>query len=184
MRPCYVTTLRLLERAGVKYVIGADSLVGLSEDDLFKYSSDLVVFVYPSQIFKMFVAGAAMLFHGIVLKPKLDAGNLFYRVRCKPTLFTKLPYSVRVSRMKETADGYSTYLGGRQRLFRRDDLSLEYCSYRGHELPVPVELASFVETYRDSLLSRYYQHHAVSLGSESEEEVASSSIRSARYWTR
>lgn len=171
MRPFYVTTLRLLERAGVKYVIGADSLVGLSEDDLFKYSSDLVVFVYPSQIFKMFVAGVAMLFHGIVLKPKLDAGNLFYRVRYKPTLFTKLPYSVRVSRMKDTADGYSTYLGGRQRLFRRDDLSPEYCSYRGHELPVPVELDSFVETYRDSLLSRYYQHHAVSLGLESEEEV-------------
>ena len=76
-----------------------------------------------------------------------------------------------LSGLKETTDGCSIYLGGMQRHFKRDDLPIEYCTYRGYELPVPVELDSFVETYRDSLLSRYYQHHAVSLGSESEEEV-------------
>jgi lipopolysaccharide cholinephosphotransferase len=171
MRPFYLTTLRFLKKAGVKHVIGADSLVGLSEDELFKYASDLIVFVYPGQALRMLVAGIAMLFHGIVLKPKQDAGNLFYKVRHKPTLFTKSSYSMRLCVVRETDDGYSVFLGGMERRFKQSDLSVEYRTWDGHELPVPVDLDSFVERHRDSLLSRYYQHYDVSLGPESEEEV-------------
>lgn len=171
MRPFYSTTLRLLSRAGVKHIIGAESLVGLSEGEPLKYSSDLCVFIYPRQQLRMLAAGLAMLFHGIVLKPKRDAGNLFYRVRHKPTLFTKSSYAMRLSIMRETDDGYSVYLGGMERRFTQDDPSVEHRACDGHELPVPVDLDSFVEGHRDGLLSRYYQHYDVSLGPESAGEV-------------
>jgi len=171
MIPYYITTLKLLNKLRVKYIIGADSLVALSEGNLFKYSKNLVIFIFPRQLVRLLTAGILMLFHRIILKPKSAKGNLYFRVRFKPTLFTKLTHKIKVSILRKTIDGYSVYLGGELRHYSAEDLAVETTAIDGIEVPVPADMDSFVDKYRDILMTRFYKTHTVTLDCDSETEA-------------
>ena len=53
MKNYFKNTINVIENINIKYFIGADSLVGLNENDLFKYSKDLKVYFYEFNFFKM-----------------------------------------------------------------------------------------------------------------------------------
>lgn len=171
MIPYYLTTLKLLDKIGVKYIIGADSLVALSEGDLFKYSKNLIIYIFPSQFPKMLVVGFLLLFSGIIMKPKKEDGNPHFKVRYKPSLLRKAPYFVLIKKLVRETGGYNVYLGGKRHSFQQEDFQVEYIEYEGYELPVPVQINLFVEKYNDALMSRFYKQHKVSLESDTEKEA-------------
>ena len=54
MKLYFKDTLKIMDRVNIKYFIGADSLVGLGEGNLFKYSQNLKIYIYEYNILKIF----------------------------------------------------------------------------------------------------------------------------------
>ncbi len=168
MKPFFEQFLNSLEKTGISFMIGADSLVGLSEGDLFKYSTNLKLFVFRTNLLRWLILAIRLLFLGIILKPKIKSGYLYFKIRKKSGLFSKEPEFAVALPMNEMEQKFQVVLGGRSLKFDFSDiLEIE----KKTDYPVPKKMTNFVRKYRSKLLADFYKNHNVSLDSNSETEA-------------
>ena len=174
MNSSFVKTLEALHQLEIKYIIGADSLVGLVEGDLHKYTHNLRLYLFPTSFFRRLRLTFKLLKSGILFKPKSDKGQRFYKLRHKPSLFKKDSTFVLITPLKLTKNGFKAYLGGYDTFFGIEDLNestLQAVELDSHTLMVPKSHLEFVEKYRSELMSGFYKKHEVQFDSESEKKA-------------
>jgi phosphorylcholine metabolism protein LicD len=113
-----------------------------------------------------------LLFNKIVLKPKKMFSHLSFKLRYKPSLFTKVPHFVKLSLFEKIkSNKYGIFIGEKMTEFDKSDLSIKKVDFKGFNLPVPISYHKFIQKYNDELLSNFYKHHNVQFDSKSEKEA-------------
>lgn len=171
MNPSYYKTLDALEQLNISYSIGGESLVGLVEGDLHKHTHNLRIYLFPTSFTKRFLLALRLLKSGILFKPKRNQGQLFYKLRYKPTLFKKESTFVLITPLLSKDNGHSAFLGGYHTFFDIkdfDETTLETVEMDKHKLRVPANCDEFVEKYRNELMAGFYKKHEVQFDSASE----------------
>ena len=171
MKPFHKIVIKNLDRVNIKYIIGADSLVGFSEGDIFKYSPNLHLYLFPFSKIKLVKLFLILIFNKIIIKPKKSNGKLFYRLRFKPTFFKKNSDSIRLSILKSIDENFTMHLGGADVKLKKTDLAIETKILDNLDLKIPHNLSSFVNKYRADLMLSFYKKHSVSFDSESEKKA-------------
>ncbi len=174
MNTFFFTALKVLHDLKVDYIIGAESLVGLVEGDLYKYTHNLRLYLFPTSRFRLLLLAFKLLGSGIVFKPKSVQGHPFYKLRYKPSLFKKESTFISLTPLKQADVGFTTFLGGHDIFFSESDLnksSVIKINHEDHEFQVPANYIKFEERYHSELLSGFYQKHEVAFDSESEQKA-------------
>ncbi len=172
MKKYHLKVINALDKLNIKFIIGADSLVGMGEGDIYKYSNNLKLYLFPPNPLKIFILSIYLLLNKIVLKPKKLFSHLFFKLRYKPSLFTKEPHFVKLSIFEKiNNDVFGIFIGEKITEFDKSDLSIKKVDYDGFKLPVPINYPEFNQKYKDELLSNFYKHHKVQFDSKSEKEA-------------
>lgn len=155
-------------------MVGAESLVGLTEGDMFNQTHNLRLFMFPIHPLKWILLAFRFLLHGIILKPKLSMGRLFLKLRFKEGLFHKRTEFVTISLLHAKDEHLCAFVGGRDICFKRTELDVSLLTsveYEGVQVPVPRDHQTFVRTYNKDLLGGFYQSYNVSFDSNSEKKA-------------
>ncbi|MBC8503083.1 MAG: LicD family protein [Nitrosopumilus sp.] len=171
MKQYYKEIIKTLDRLKINYILGADSLVGFSEGDVFKYSSSLHLYLFPYSKWQFYKLVFLLLFNKIILKPKGNNGIRFYRLRYKPSLFEKDSNYAMFSLFHKTYDSHKMYLGGKNVTIQNDDLGIEQALFEDIKVNIPQNLANFIQKYRSDLMLSFYKKHSVSFDSDSEKKA-------------
>ncbi|NQV14047.1 LicD family protein [bacterium] len=170
----FENVLKVLEKTRIDYTLGAESLIGFSEKNLFKYTHNLRLYLFPTNLGKILILALRLLFKGIVIKPKFMQGHLFYKLRYKPSPFSKSPTFISVTPLKSVDKGYIAFLGGHDTFFSTRDLDkerLQFLALNETNVSVPHNYESFIKNYTRELLAGFYQKHEISFDSESEKKA-------------
>lgn len=176
MSPFFARVLKTLEEGGYPYFLGADSLVGLTEGDPLKYSHHLKIYMFPISMAQRFRLFLSLFRQRIIMKPKWEQGNIFYKLRSRLDPLKKDATHVRILPILHNQDAYSVYLGGQFTQFQASHVSPEHLStldLGDMKVSVPANLNGFVERYRQELMAGFYQKHVVAFDSESERQAVS-----------
>jgi len=163
--------LEALDRLNIQYLVGAESLAGLAEDDLFKYAHNLRLYILPAGILKKILFAILLIPHGIFVKPKFDQGSLFLKLRHRPSLAVKAPYFLFITPLKRIGDSLCASMSGNDCMFDSADLeknSIRRIEHQGMKLPVPSDLRGFTSKYRSEILAAFYIKHTLSFDSDAE----------------
>jgi phosphorylcholine metabolism protein LicD len=171
LKSYYKILITTLEKLKIQYIIGAESLVGLSKNDIFKYSTGLHLYIFPINTWRMILLGILLLPQKIIIKPKRKGVEKFYKVRFKPSWFSKDHDFIRLSKFIDYGDNFIVFLGGKSTLFSKKDLIVEPITSLGTDLKVPQNLDQFVSKYKQELMASFYKKHSVSFDSESEKKA-------------
>jgi phosphorylcholine metabolism protein LicD len=174
MTPFFQRTITILNRLDIPYIVGADSLVGLSEGDICKYSHNLRLYVFPINAAKLLQLSMVFLSHRIILKPKSKNGHRFYKLRFKTSLWSKDTSHVNLTLLEPTKGGYLAFVGGHDTFFSASDLapgSINLVSLDSAQVPVPIQHESLVKKYNKELMAGFYKKHEVSFDSKSEQQA-------------
>lgn len=174
MTPFFQQVFTTLNRLNISYVIGADSLVGMSEGDLCKYSHNLRLYVFPHNKGKWSRLAFMLLSHRIIFKPKNDQRHRYYKLRFKPSLFRKDPAHVNLTLLNPVEGGHTAFVGGHDTFFSSADLARESTTLidMGNvQVSVPFDHKNFVKRYNKELLAGFYKKHEVAFDSKSEKQA-------------
>lgn len=174
MNNFFFTVLRVFHQSKISYTIGAESLVGLVAGDLYKYTHNLRLYLFPVASFRLVLVALKLLKYGIFFKPKVVQGHLFYKLRYKPSLFKKESSFITITPLKTAPNGFIAFLGGHDTFFAGEDLSettLLALEYDDHTLQVPQDHIQFEKKYNAELMSGFYQKHEVQFDSDSEKRA-------------
>lgn len=174
MSRSFFSALEVLSQCNIQHTVGAESLVGLVEGDLFKYTHHLRLYIFPPSRPQIIRLAFRLLQHGIILKPKSSQGKRFYKLRYKPSLFKKESVFIHIAPITKVDAGNEVFIGGHHTFFPDEDLSIESLNkvkVNDHSLSVPADHEGFVRKYRTELLSGFYQKHEVQFDSESERQA-------------
>ena len=165
--------IKALDKLNIKYIVGADSLVGLGEGDIYKFSNNLKLYLFPTNPMKILLLFFYLLFNKIVLKPKKIFTNLSFKLRYKPSLFAKEPYFVKLLLFEKNKSNnkYKFFIGEKITEFDKSDLNINKIGFKGFNLTVPINYSKFIEKYNDELLSNFYKNHNIQFDSKSEKEA-------------
>ncbi len=174
MIPFFKQVLNTFEVLNIPYFVGADSLVGLSEGELCKYSHNLRLYVFPMNRGKWFSLALKLLRHRIIIKPKFNQGHQYFKLRFKPSLLKKDPVHVSLTLLTPVEGGYTAFVGGHDTFFSTADLeqsSLHTIEFDGTTITVPQNHTAFVTRYKKELLAGFYKKHEVAFDSKSEQDA-------------
>jgi lipopolysaccharide cholinephosphotransferase len=171
MKLYYNIIIKTLNNLKIDYFLGADSLVGYSEGDIFKYSTSIHLYILPINIFKFIQLFFILLFNKIIIKPKQNGIKRFYKLRFKQNFFKKDSDYIRLSKLYLKDDKYLMHLGGKEILFDKNDTSIETVCIDNLKINVPTHYLKFVEKYKLDLLSTFYKQHSISFDSQSEKKA-------------
>ena len=174
MSDSFSTTLNIFHQSKISYVVGAESLVGLVEGDLFKYTHNLRLYLFPTSSFRILLLALKLLKSGIIFKPKFSQGSLYYKLRYKPSLLKKESAFINITPLQSGEAGFTALLGGHDTFYRSEDLnenSLQKIKLDEHALMVPGNHINFEKTYHSELMSGFYQKHNMQFDSESEKKA-------------
>ena len=176
MNKSFSTTLDVFQQSNLSYTIGAESLVGLVEGDLYKYTHNLRIYLFPTSLLRIVLLAFKLLKSGVIFKPKYSQGRLYYKLRYKPSFLKKDSTFITVLPLESTREGYVAFLGGHDTIFPIKDLSetsLQVIEQDAHSVMVPADHFNFAQKYRTELMSGFYQKHEVQFDSESEKKAVS-----------
>ena len=174
MSNSFSTALKIFQQSNLSYTIGAESLVGLVEGDIYKYTHNLRIYLFPTSILRIILLAFKLLKSGVIFKPKYTQGRLFYKLRYKPSLLKKESTFVSVIPLESTNEGFVAFLGGHDTFFSTEDLtetSLQKIEINDLSVMVPEDHINFEQKYRSELMSGFYQKHGVQFDSESEKKA-------------
>jgi len=164
--------INVLQKLNIKYFIGSDSLVGLSESNLYKYSSNLKIFILPTSSSKLIKLFFVLLSNKIIVKPKNIGTNLHLRLRYKPSITKKSKTWIKISFLKPSINNQlKVFIGEQFTFYNINDLKLININYENHIVTVPNKLIYFVKKYQNELLSEFYKHHSVEFNAASEKKA-------------
>ena len=124
MKSYFKHTLESLDKVKIKYFIGADSLVGLGEEKLFKYSQNLKIYICEYNFIKISILFFILLKKKIVLKPKIENGTLMFKIRYKPNLTTKDKTWIKCFVMRKNKQNYYVSIGNKKSHFEFEDIKI------------------------------------------------------------
>jgi len=172
LKKYHLNTIEILNRLNFKYFVGSDSLVGMSEGDIYKYTLNLKLYVFQGSFFKTFRLFYLLLINRIVLKPKKIFSNLFFKLRFKPTLFSKETCFVKLSIFEKIDENnYGIFIGNKMTSYEVLDLEINSINYKNNKIHVPKNHLEFIQKYKLELLSNFYKNHKVQFDSKSEKEA-------------
>jgi phosphorylcholine metabolism protein LicD len=168
MRKYFKDTLNIIQKINIKYFIGAESLVALNEDNLFKYSENLKIYIYNFNFLKIMALFIILLKNKIILKPKIEHKKLLFKLRHKPNLFSKDKTFIKIFLMKENTKNYSVEIGNKKTLFKKEDIEITNKKIDDINVSVPIKIDQFVLKYKDELLSDFYKNYNTNFDSKGE----------------
>ena len=172
MKPFHSKTIQVLQKLNIKFFIGSDSLVGLSESDIYKYSSNIKIFILPTSPLKLIQLSIFLLMNKIIVKPKNIGDNWSLRLRFKPSITQKSKTWIKISFLKPSINNqYRVFIGGQFSFYDIEDIKLIEQHYNDTILTVPNNLRGFVKKYKNELLSGFYKHHSVKFDAASEKKA-------------
>ncbi len=174
MNNSFSTTLKVFRQSKISYTIGAESLVGLVEGDIYKYTHNLRIYLFPTSSLSIIFLAFKLLWTGGILKPKFDQGHLYYKLRYKPSLLKKESTFVSVIPLVPTKGGFFAFLGGHDTFFSIEDMnetSLQKIELPNLSVMAPMDHLNFEQKYRSELMSGFYQKHGVQFDSKSEKKA-------------
>ena len=172
MKNYHIKTIEVLKKLNIKFIVGSDSLIGMSEGDVYKYTQNLKLYLFAPGLIKTVQLFFNLIGNKIVLKPKKIFSHLFYKLRYKPTLFTKETGFVKLS-IFEKLEGnkYGIFIGNKITSFEKTDLEITNITFENIDIPVPKNHIEFIQKYKLELLSNFYKNHSVQFDSKSEKEA-------------
>ena len=174
MNKSFSTTLKIFQQSKLRYTIGAESLVGLVEGDVYKYTHNLRIYLFPTSTIHIISLAFRLLFSGIILKPKYTQGRLYYKLRYKSSLLKKDSTFITITPLESTKAGLIAFLGGHDTFFPIEDLNeatLQKVELTDLSILVPENHINFEKKYHSELMSGFYQKHEVQFDSESEKKA-------------
>ena len=168
MKAYYKQTLQTLYKAKIKYIVGAESLVGLSEGDLFKYSSNLKLYIYPISIFKFIYLFILLLRNNIIIKPKIENKHLLFKLRHKKNIFTKDKSWIKFLVIKSNNQKSYVSIGNKKTYFLSRELTAKISSDKLH---TPISMETFIKKYKKNLLSDFYINYEINFNSNDEQKA-------------
>ncbi len=169
MKPYYQEVLRMMNKVNIKYFVGADSLVGLSEGDLFKNSKNLKIYIYKYSFLKILSLFFILLTKKIILKPKIEYGSLILKFRHRPSIKVKDKTYIKCFIMHKKSNHYMVCMGNNKCSFLAKDI--EKTLIQENQLNIPVKMDEFILKYRDILLLDYYIKHDINFNSTEEKRA-------------
>jgi len=153
--------LHALDKLGVIYTLGGESLVGFSEGNMTKYKFSIYLYVFQISLIKKFILFKMLLSEGIILKPKRKWGHGRFKLRSpRKKGAVKHPYVIHILPIQQNLDESIVYAGGHTNRYDSQDLNpghLQKLEVENTMIVVPQELNSFVRKYRKQLLSESYK---------------------------
>jgi len=167
----YKYTLVTLKKLNIPYCVGADSLVGFENGNIFEYSTNLKLFIYPLGIIKFILLFILLILNKIILKPKLEKNRLFYKLRFYSESLNKNENWLIFYIIKPKQKFNNIYFGNKDNSFQKKDLSFEFIKYDDILVSVPKNSNQFVNNYKNILLSDFYKNHEIEFDSLSEKKA-------------
>ena len=155
----------------IHYSIGSDSLLGLGEGDLFKYSNNLKIYLKKYSILTIVFLFILLLFKKIILKPKIENKKLLFKLRYKPNLLSKDSTWIKCYIMKKEDKSFSVNTGNKIAYFSSEDMQIKTINHNGQNLNVPIKYEKFIIKYKKELLYDFYQKHELVFSSKNEEKA-------------
>ena len=99
---------KAIDQVGLAYIVGDESLLGLSENNLDQYRFNPVLFQLPvSMAWLRYIALALMLFsQGIIVKPKIVYGQFRLKIRAKLGPLKKAQNFIFLIPLKQSEDQF------------------------------------------------------------------------------
>jgi len=167
-------TLKVFQQSNLRYTMGAESLVGFVEGDIYKYTHNLRIYLFPTSAFRLVFLALKLLKSGVIFKPKFSQGHLYYKLRYKPSLLGKESTFISITPLEATKGGFVAFLGGHDTFFSIEDLNestLKKIELNDLSIMAPAAYTNFEQKYRMELMSGFYQKHEVQFDSESEKKA-------------
>ena len=171
MEQYYKKTLSVMDKIGVQYFISADSLVGLTENNLFKNSKNLKIYICSPNYIKIIILLFILLTKKIILKPKVEYGKMILKIRYRPKIFLKDKTYIKCFIMKKRGENYQVSIGNKETYFSSKDISIEKKQFKNYRLNVPAKMNDFVLKYKDNLLLDFYIQHSINFNSLEEKKA-------------
>lgn len=171
MKSYFKHTLKSLDKVNIKYFIGADSLVGLGEGNLFKYSHNLKIYICEYNFIKISILFFILLKKKIVLKPKIENGTLLFKIRYKPNLTTKNKTWIKCFVMRKNKQNYYVSIGNKKSHFEFEDIKIKKQNINGDSFNVPAKMKTFISKYKNELLFDFYRDYGIDFNSNEEKKV-------------
>lgn len=175
MSHSFSSTLNIFKNSNIRFTIGGESLVGLVEGDIYKYTHNLRIYLFPTPTLHMILLALKLLISGVILKPKFEQGRLYYKLRYKPGLLKKDSTFITLLPLNSIDGGFVAFLGGHDTFFAREDLneaSLQNMEVDNLSVLVPENHIKFIQKYSKELMSGFYKKHEVQFDSKSEKKAA------------
>jgi hypothetical protein len=160
-----------LNESKIPYVLINESLIGLSEGDINKYSPNLHFFIFEYKILNLILFSLKCLMQFITVKPKKINGTLRFKVRKKDSIFKKDGAFAWIHIVNKTIDGWEVNIGRRNINYSSKCLNpcdLEVVLLKKMGIAVPNNWKEFINNNKDSLLAEYYPIQTIELNSENE----------------
>lgn len=172
MKPFHSKTIQILRKLNIKFFIGSDSLIGLSESNIYKYSSNIKIFILPISTLKLIQLSIFLLINKIIVKPKNIGNNLSLRLRFKSSITQKSKTWIKISFLKLSINNqYKVFIGGKFIFYDIEDIKLIEQQNNDTILTIPNDLNGFVKKYKDELFSEFYKNHTVKFDTDSEKKT-------------
>ncbi|MBC8192753.1 MAG: LicD family protein [FCB group bacterium] len=153
--------LHALDKLGVIYTLGGETLVGFAEGNMTKYKFDVYIYVFNISLIKKFILFKMLFSEGLMLKPKRKWGHRRFKMRnLRKKGVQKHPYAIYILPIEQNLDESIVYAGGHKNRYDSKDLNPDHLQKLAVEntiIAVPQELNSFVRKYRRQLLSESYK---------------------------
>ena len=171
MKPYFKDTIELMNKLNIDYLIGSDSLLGLGEGDLFKYSKNLKIYIKNNSTIKMVLLFLLLINKKIILKPKIENKNLLFKLRYKSNLLSKDNTWIKFYIMKKNTNFYFVKSGNQYAYFKINDMNLKKYKVNDLYMKIPLDIEQFIINYKKELLFDFYINHNVNFNSKNEKKA-------------
>ena len=160
-----------MNKLNIHYSIGADSLLGLGEGNLFKYSKNLKIYIKKYNIVKIVLLFLILISKKIILKPKIEDKKLLFKLRYKRNLTSKDSTWIKCYIMKRNTNFYYVKTGNKNAYFNYKDMELRKYNIDGLYVNVPSNMERFIVKYKKELLFDFYKDYNIELNSKNEKKA-------------
>jgi len=163
-----------LNKSKVSYILSNESILGLSEGDVNKYSHNLHFFIFNNSIAKMLLFSIFCLFKKIIVKPKVVNERLRYKIRRRNPFFIKEDSYAWLHILDKTKNGWFSIIGKRKIEFHKKELQLNELDYMYFEkvsICVPKNWESLIIKSKEKLLADYYPKHNIKFDKNNEKKA-------------
>ncbi|MBT3300126.1 MAG: hypothetical protein HN657_06755 [Candidatus Marinimicrobia bacterium] len=163
-----------MRQVGLTHLLGDESLLGLSENNLERYRFNIVLYQLPISFawFRYLRLGWILYKKKIIVKPKRVHARFQLKIRGKLHSGGKAPNFIIVIPFTKIKEQFVIAEKGREVSYPISAiLPLDKIDYKNSSLPVPHDLKDFVVNYRTELLSSTYRKHDIVFDQKSTEEA-------------